>query len=147
MMATVSGNKPTAEQAEIMKLGIALAQTAYALNNGSGLEIGKPLRLIEDTALVNKPGATPLKLTIPDGYIVIGIYKDVKTGMDVFMAFNKGQKSFVAGFAGTNGMGKDRSDTKEDFVYLGTRQNAKLFSETTFRDDFFNAVDFGYLLF
>lgn len=141
MTTIVSGNKPTTGQAEVMNLGIALAQTAYVLNNGGGLEIGKPLRLIEDAALVNKPGAIPLKLTILDGYTVIGIYKDAKTGMDVFMAFNKDQKSFVAGFAGTNGMGKDRPDTKEDFVYLGTRQNEKLYSDKNFRDDFKNAVD------
>ena len=123
MATTVSGNKPTATQAGSMKLGVALGQTAYAQNNGGGLEIDKPLRFIEDAALVNKPGAIPLKLTIPDGFVVIGIYKDMKTGMDVFMAFNKDQKSFAAGFAGTNGLGTDRPDTKEDLIHVGTKQN------------------------
>lgn len=53
---------PTPTQAANLQTGIAVAQTAYALNNGGGLQVGQPLMKVEDTSMVGLPGARPLNL-------------------------------------------------------------------------------------
>jgi hypothetical protein len=54
-MASTQNSNPTAAQADALKLGIALAQTAYAPNNGGGVKVGDPLVFIDDQALVGVP--------------------------------------------------------------------------------------------
>lgn len=85
---------PTQAQADQLKLGIAVSQTAYALNNGGGLRIGQPLVKIDDTSLAGVEGSRPLNIDITPGYVVRGLYKDTKTGLDVFTGAS-GRKSQV----------------------------------------------------
>jgi hypothetical protein len=127
---------PTQAQANQLSLGIAVSQTAYALNNGGGLRVGQPLVKIEDTSMVGIEGARPLNIDIPPGYIVRGIYKDTKTGLDVFMAFDESSKKVVIGVAGTNGLFKDKPDTAEDLSGTGVRHMEQLFDLKQFKDDF-----------
>ena len=71
-MTTVSAanmrnqTSPSTELATTIRTGIAVAQTSYAINNGGGLPLGEPLRMIEDAALINAAGARALNVTIPD---------------------------------------------------------------------------------
>ena len=67
---------PTKELAEKFKRAIAISQTAYELNNGFSLRVGEPLRYIDDSALANTNGIKPLNLSIPEGFIVTGVYKN-----------------------------------------------------------------------
>lgn len=39
---SVGSDNPTQTQANLLRLGIALSQTAYSSNNGGGLSVGKP---------------------------------------------------------------------------------------------------------
>lgn len=138
-----SGNRtsPTNSQASTLATGIAAAQTAYALNNGGGLRLGEPLRMIEDSALINGAGARPLNVSIPDGYVVHGIYQDQKTGLDAFFAVNFSSRKLMVGVAGTNGFGIDQPDTAEDVLNLGTAQMRQLIRDKNFRSDFSSAVE------
>jgi hypothetical protein len=79
----------TPTQATQIALGVAVMQTAYALNNGIGFVVGQPLNYIDDSGNLSKSGAVPLPLSIPDGYIVQGVYKNDDNGADVFVAYNQ----------------------------------------------------------
>ncbi len=63
---TSNQTSPSIELAATIRTGMAVAQTSYAINNGGGLKPGKPLRMIEDAALINAAGARSLNITIPD---------------------------------------------------------------------------------
>ena len=71
---------PTTEQADRALIGIAAAQTAYALNNGGGIVVGQPLVYIDDFTTIGESGAGALNPSIPTGYIVRGVYKDRQDG-------------------------------------------------------------------
>ncbi len=124
---------PTPEKVRDLQLGIALSQTAYELNNGFGIQPGKPLSFLEDSALMSAPGARPLKVSIPEGFVVTGTFNDEKTGMDALLAFNKTTGEVVIGFAGTNGFGNDAPDTKQDIVSLGVGQAKSLYDSSDFQ--------------
>ncbi len=111
-ISTFKATSPTPAKARDLQLGIALSQTVYELNNGYGVQAGKPLVFLEDSALINTQGAKPLKVSIPDGFVVAGTFNDPKTGMDALVAVNKKTGEVVIGLAGTNGFGNDAPDTK-----------------------------------
>src|SRR5437868_7044645 len=106
---TMSNTPLTEAEAQRATLGVAAAQTAYALNNGGGIIPKQPLVYIDDKTTANRPGYTPLRLSIPTGFVVRGIYQDNKgpasqnTGADMFMAYNPETKQVLIGMAGTNG--------------------------------------------
>ena len=93
-MTTTSQNNieknknPTAEMEEDLKKGMAAANTGYINNNGGGLQVGMPYRPQNDSSAL-KNGGKPLNMGNFDGYIVIGIIKDINTGLDATLAFNK----------------------------------------------------------
>ncbi|TAL23747.1 MAG: hypothetical protein EPO01_06685, partial [Aquabacterium sp.] len=116
-----------ATQAALVKLGMAAGQTAYALNNGGGLKVGMPLAYIDDYTTAGQPGAGPLALEIPSGYVVRAIYKDYEKGTDIFLAYDPQSKTFVIGAGGTNGLPADRPDTAEDLIRMGVRQTRDAF--------------------
>jgi Ca2+-binding RTX toxin-like protein len=143
MTNTTSNNieknkNPTAEIVDRLKTGMMAANTGYINNNGGGLQVGMPYRPQNDSSAL-KNGGKPLNMGNFDGYIVIGIIKDINTGLDATLAFNKEKKSFIAGIAGTNGIGVDMPDTLEDLLHLGTRQATQLYESSKFR----NAFDFA----
>ena len=132
----------TVNEAASAQLGWALGQTAYSLNNGGGLVIGQPLTYIDDFSgkqtnsvgqVTNGWGA--LNLNIPSGYVVKGIYQDPLTGADAFMAYNSLTHEVAIGVAGTNGVGRDKPDTKSDFIKLGTDQVKYLMNQSTLVND------------
>ncbi len=119
---------PSSEQAERLKLGLAIAQTAYELNNGHRIVPGKTLSYFDDAALINTPGARPLKLPIDESFLVKGVFNDPKTGLNAFLAYSSDRKEILIGVAGTNGFGGDAPDTKQDLISLGIGQ-AKALAE------------------
>ncbi len=132
---------PTTELAEKFKRAIAISQTAYELNNGFGLRVGEPLRYIDDSALANTNGIKLLNLSIPDGFVVTGIYKNTTTGLDAFIAVNKESGEIQIGIAGTNGFGNDNPDTKEDLVGLGANQALELYKDKNFIKNLQDSID------
>ncbi len=124
---------PNLELANKLRLGLAAAQTAYELNNGHGIRTGQQLKLIEDAATASLPGARPLNLPIPDGYIVKGIFHDPEKGLNAYLAFNASKKEVVIGIAGTNGFGNDWADTKDDMLSLGVEQAKALATNDAFK--------------
>jgi hypothetical protein len=66
----MTSTKLTSDEIYKAKLGLAAGQTAYALNNSGKIEIGQPLRYIDDAANLQNPGAKPLNLGFPDGFVV-----------------------------------------------------------------------------
>ena len=138
---TNNQTSPSAELATTIRTGMAVAQTSYAINNGGGLTLGEPLRMIEDAALINVAGARALNVTIPDGYVIRGVYRNEKTGLDAYFAVNKETKKMLIGFAGTNGAGIDRPDTAQDVLRLGEGHAQELMEDFRFREDFKEAVE------
>lgn len=127
---------PTPQKAADLRLGIALSQTAYELNNGFGIQVGKPLVFHEDSALVTARGAKPLNVSIPEGYVVAGVFNDPKTGANAFLATNQKTGIALVGIAGTNGFANDAPDTKQDIVGMGTGQARAIY----YNDEFFDAL-------
>lgn len=103
-------------------MGMAAGQTAYALNNGGGLAVGKPLVYINDFTTNGSPGAGYLNIDIPSGFVVRSITKNPTVGTDTFVAFDPQTKTILIGAAGTNGLPGDRPDTAEDLIRMGVRQ-------------------------
>jgi hypothetical protein len=120
------------DKAKNAALGFAIGQTAYAMNNAGGLVVGQPLHYIDDFTVNSAPGASSLNLSIPAGYIVQGVYRDKNTGADVFLAYSDTDKKAVIGVAGSNGIPKDRNDTKSDIVNLGVDQTRAILSDREF---------------
>jgi hypothetical protein len=117
---------PTQAQAANINLGIAASQTAYVLNNGGGLVVGQPLVTIQDSSLSGVPGSRPVDIAVPFGYAVRGIYKDTKTGLDAYMAYDETTKKVVIGVAGTNGVGKDINTGIRSFIATSQFSNASV---------------------
>jgi hypothetical protein len=127
----MSNEALTQDEAQRAELGVAVSQTAYALNNGGGIIDGQPLVYIDDKTTAGRPGYTPLHLTIPTGFVVKGIFQDkeepgINSGADMFVAYNPETKQVLIGMAGTNGLGRDMPDTKADIAYAGANQAACL---------------------
>ena len=144
-MTTVAANtsnqtSPSTELATTIRTGMAVAQTSYAINNGGGLTPGEPLRMIEDAALINVAGARALNVTLPDGYVIQGVYRNEKTGLDAYFAVNKETKKMLVGFAGTNGMGIDRPDTSQDILSSGVGHATELIQNKDFLQSFADNV-------
>lgn len=138
----MSTTNQTLTQAEAQRamLGIAITQTAYALNNGGGIVTGQPLTYIDDQTTGGRAGYTPLNLSIPNGFIVQKIYNDTSapsenTGANMFMAYNPMTKEVLLGMAGTNGVGHDMPDTRSDLSYVGADQARYLATKTTLGTD------------
>ena len=97
-MTTTSPNNieknknPTPEIEDRLKTGMMAANTGYINNNGGGLQVGMPFRPQDDSSAL-KNGGKPLNMGNFDGYIVIGIIKDINTGLDAILAFNKEKES------------------------------------------------------
>ncbi len=125
---------PTPEQDRIMKIGTALATTAYELNNGYRIRDGQPLQFIDDSALINLPGSRSLNLSIPDGTNVVRTFNNPSTGVNAFLATNNATGEIYIGIAGTNGVGSDAPDTKEDVLNLGLQHARELFGNQNFID-------------
>ena len=131
---------PTKERADRFLESIAFSQTAYELNNGYGIRKGDALSFHEDSALQAFGSNKPENLTIPNGYLVAGVYKNLQTGLDAFIAVNPENGQIRIAIAGTNGFGSDNPDTKEDLINLGASHAKELFENATFREDFNEAV-------
>ncbi|WP_143694899.1 LysM peptidoglycan-binding domain-containing protein, partial [Variovorax sp. JS1663] len=136
----MSNTPLTQDEAARARLGIAVTQTAYALNNGGGIVPGQPLIYIDDQTTAGRPGYTPLNLSIPTGFVVTGVYQDrspasTNTGADMFMAYNAMTHEVLIGIAGTNGVGNDMPDTRSDISYLGADQVRWLAQDKDFRKD------------
>lgn len=128
----------TEAEAQRAALGVAVSQTAYALNNGGGIIQNQPLVYIDDKTTAGRPGYTPLNLSIPTGFVVRGIFQDndptgQNTGADMFVAYNPTTKQVLIGMAGTNGIGHDMPDTKADISYAGANQAEWLAKNQDFR--------------
>lgn len=123
---------PDSATAERLMLGVAIAQTAYEINNGHRLVIGKPLRYFDDSALMDAPGARRLNLEIKDEYIVKNIFNDKTNGLNAFIAFSEKRREILIGIAGTNGFGSDANDTKQDLITLGVGQARSLINNKDF---------------
>ena len=137
---TSNQTSPSAELATTIRTGMAVAQTSYAINNGGGLTTGEPLRMIEDAALINAAGARALNVTLPDGYVIQGVYRNEKTGLDAYFAVNKESKKMLVGFAGTNGAGIDRPDTSQDVLSLGAGHAQELIKNSDFLRSYAEAI-------
>ena len=124
---------PTKEEARIFNLGLIASQTSYANGNGGGIEPNKPMLLIDDIDALNK-GGIPFDIKNVDGYFFSAVIKDMHTGLDAFISFNKKEKSIVVGIAGTNGLFNDKTDTYEDLMHIGARQSTQLYESTIFRN-------------
>ncbi len=130
----------TAEEKRFLELGMAAAQTAYELNNGFGIVAGQPLRYIDDSAGLTTPGARPFKIAELDGFMVQGVFNDLETGLNAYIAYNKQTSVVLIGTAGTNGFGSDWPDTGEDLARLGTKQSLQLATMQQFRGDLQAAI-------
>lgn len=135
----------TPQEKQYLEVGMAGAQTVYELNNGFRIVPGKPLRYIDDSAGLKAPGARPFKIVELDGFVVQGVINDPKTGLNAYVAFNKGSGVVLVSMAGTNvfGFGGDWSDTVEDVARLGTRQSLALAESEIFQNalrDSINAI-------
>ena len=75
MTSFSSENFPSKEKAKRFLEAIAFSETAYELNNGYGIAVGKALRFHEDSALKDYSNERPQEISIPDGYIVTGVQK------------------------------------------------------------------------
>jgi hypothetical protein len=135
-------NDQTLTQAEAARatLGIAITQTAYALNNGGGIQEDLPLVYIDDQTTAGRAGYVPLNLSIPTGFIVKKIYTDtsepsLNTGANAFMAYNADTKQVLIGMAGTNGVGHDMPDTRSDISYAGADQARWLATKSNIQKD------------
>lgn len=128
----------TEAEARRASIGVALTQTAYALNNGGGIVKNQPLVYIDDRTTAGRPGHNPLNLSIPSGFVVRDIFKDASepgknTGADMFVAYNPATKEVGIGIAGTNGVGRDMPDTRSDISLMGADQAAWLAKNRDFR--------------
>ena len=130
------------ELAKQVLTGFGISETAYAINNDfNGIKIGENLRLINDSTLARTAGVKPLNFSLPEGFVVVGIYKNLSTGLDAFMAANTETRKIQIGVAGTNGFGKDNPDTKEDVIYIGAKQAKELHLSEKFRSDLRNTIN------
>jgi Ca2+-binding RTX toxin-like protein len=131
---TIGKNKnPTKDEARIFNLGLIASQTSYANGNGGGIVPSKPMLLIDDIDSLNK-GGIPFDIKNVDGYFFSAVIKDMHTGLDAFISFNKEEKSIVVGIAGTNGLFNDKADTYEDLMHIGARQSIQLYESSIFRN-------------
>jgi hypothetical protein len=60
----------TQEEARQIQIAVAAAQTAYALNNGGGLNPMHPWNFLDDVTTQGRAGYTPLNVSVPPGFIV-----------------------------------------------------------------------------
>ncbi len=124
---------PSTVKTERLKTGLAISQTAYELNNGHRISVGNKLEYLEDSALNKASGAKPLKLSIDESFEVRGVFNEVNTGLNAFLAYSKDRKEILIGVAGTNGFGADAADTKQDLIGLGVGQAKSLVNDDKFQ--------------
>ena len=96
MKKIMSNENLSPELSKQILVGYGISETSYALNNDvDGIKPGDNLRLINDSALARVDGIKPLNFSLPEGFVVIGIYKNLSTGLDAFMAANKQRGQIV----------------------------------------------------
>lgn len=107
MMSTLPPSL-TSSWAAWVNNALAVGNTAYALNNGVGIQVGQALMYVDDSSALNLTGVKSLNMTIPTGYIVQNVIKDDKTGTEVIVAYNATTKDMLIGCAGSNGIPADK---------------------------------------
>jgi|GEM_PF-1511077 len=122
-----------AQAAQRILNGLAAANTAYSLNNGTSLQVGQPLVYVDDSSTVGMPGAIGLDIPL-SGYTVLGIFKSDGIGNDTFVAYDPLTKNLLIGCGGSNGIPADLPDTKADVAHVGASQAEELLGNPSFRN-------------